>query len=116
MFTSGDTALDLLTLDDNCCDSASMIINWRIEFENTTHPITGDPIIHPNIFGTGQPSKYVDPVSGLPADIYLWGDGVFFSTVVHRIFYQVEDCNGNVSKEFSEVITITPRPKIEKLN
>ena len=109
-FTSGDTALDLLTLDDNCCDSASMTINWRIEFEDTPDPlVAGNTISHPDITGTGQPSTH-------GSVIYLWGDGVFFSTVEHHIFYWVEDCHGNVSKEQSEVIRITPRPKIVKMN
>ncbi len=108
-FAAGEDDLDITNLSDNCCDPATMTIHWEIKFSDTYDPITGDPVSHPDITGTGQPSTH-------GSVIYLWGDGVFFSTVEHHIFYWVEDCNGNVSEEFSEEITITPRPKIEKMN
>ncbi len=114
---AGDTDLDLTSLTDNCCDSLSMINNlqWRIEFADTPDPITGAAVSHPNITGEGQPSEYIDPVSGVAADIYLWGDGVTFSTVTHSIFYWIEDCNGNpITEELRKDITITPRPQVIK--
>uniref|UniRef100_UPI003216F304 HYR domain-containing protein n=1 Tax=uncultured Draconibacterium sp. TaxID=1573823 RepID=UPI003216F304 len=113
---AGDTALDLLTLSDNCCDSTEMILKWRIEFTDVPDPLnpTGPYLTHPDITGTGQPSVYLDPVTGFPTDIYLWGDGVTYTTVVHHIFYRVVDCNGNTSEEVMEEIRITPRPEIRK--
>nr|WP_319511266.1 HYR domain-containing protein [uncultured Draconibacterium sp.] len=113
---AGDEYLDLLTLEDNCCDSTEMAINWRIEFSDTPNSVTGVMESHPNIEGTGQPSTYTHPVTGLPTDIYLWGDGVTFTTVVHHIYYWVTDCNGNTTEEVMEEITITPRPQIIKQN
>jgi hypothetical protein len=117
-FKAGDVGLDLTVLDDNCCGTASLTVNWRIEFAPVPDPLnpTGPAIINANIAGTGQPSEYVDPLSGLPADIYLWGDGVTFTTVTHSIFYWVEDCHGNKSDEQREEINITPRPQIIKMN
>jgi len=109
-YFAGDTLLDLITLEDNCCDSVDMIINWRIEFTPTHNPLTLLPdITYPNLSGTGQPSMY-------GSDILFPGDGVYFSDVVHHIFYWVEDCNGNTTEEQMEEITITPRPRIIKLN
>ncbi|WP_163325606.1 HYR domain-containing protein, partial [Draconibacterium mangrovi] len=113
---AGDTDLDLTSLTDNCCDSLSMITNlqWRIEFADTPDPVTGAAVSHPDVTGTGQPSKYED-AGGIPQDIYLWGDGVTFSTVTHSIFYWIEDCNGNpITEELRKDITITPRPQVIK--
>jgi hypothetical protein len=116
-FSAGDTSLDLIVLDDNCCSTASMTINWRIEFTDVPDPINPPAMIsHPDITGTGQPSDYIDPVSGLPANIYMWGDGVNFTPVTHSIFYWVEDCHGNTTGEQRGEINITPRPKIIKMN
>ncbi|WP_172594388.1 HYR domain-containing protein [Mariniphaga sediminis] len=107
---AGDTSLDLLSLEDNCCDSVDMIINWRIDFSNTPDPQNaGVEISHGSISGTGQPSAY-------GSDIQLWGDGVLFSDITHTITFWVEDCNGNVSQEQTESIVITPRPQIIKQN
>ena len=109
-FISGDTSLDLLTLEDNCCDSTEMTINWRIEFTPTPNPLTAAPdITYPDINGTGQPSIY-------GANILMPGDGVYFNDVVHHIYYWVTDCNGNATEEVMEEITITPRPQIIKQN
>ncbi len=109
-FISGDTSLDLLTLEDNCCDSTEMTINWRIEFTPTPNPLTAAPdITYPDITGTGQPSIY-------GANILMPGDGVYFNDVVHHIYYWVTDCNGNATEEVMEEITITPRPQIIKQN
>jgi hypothetical protein len=112
----GDTYLDLTSLEDNCCDSVDMIVNWRIEFSPTPDPITGVAVSHPDVSGQGQPSEYVHPVTGLPTDIELWGDGVLFDPVVHHIYYRVEDCNGNTTPEVMREITITPRPEVRKQN
>ncbi|MCK3685486.1 HYR domain-containing protein, partial [Maribellus sp. YY47] len=111
---AGDTSLDLTSLEDNCCDSLSMVskLQWRIEFADTPDPLTGVAVSHADITGTGQPSTYTE--GGIPTDIYLWGDGVTFSTVTHHIFYWVEDCNGNPSGEIMREITITPRPQVIK--
>ena len=108
---SGDTSLDLLTLEDNCCDSLSMVdgIHWTIDFAPTPDPFTGAAVNHPSISGQGQPSTY-------GSEILLWGDGVFFMNALHTITYWVEDCNGNISDEKVESITITPRPEVMKQN
>jgi hypothetical protein len=108
---SGDTALDLTDLDDNCCDPADLIINWRIDFTNVPDPLnpSGPALSHPSISGTGQPSTY-------GADILLWGDGVNFVNVAHTITYWVEDCHNNMSAEQTGAIVITPRPQIIKMN
>ena len=118
LFEIGDTSLDLLSLEDNCCDSVDMTIHWRIEFSNTPDPLnpTGPYLTHPDIEGTGQPSTYINPVTGFAKDIELWGDGVFFTEVVHHIYYWVEDCNGKMSETIDEEIKITPRPEIIKTN
>ncbi len=106
---AGDTFLDLTSLEDNCCDSLSMVdnIHWRIDFQNTIDPITGATIVNDPIIGTGQPSTY-------GSDIQLWGDGVNYTTLIHTITYWVEDCHGNVSEELVNEIKITPRPQIIK--
>ena len=112
---AGDTFLDLTSLEDNCCDSLSMINNlqWRIEFQDTYDSATGAVVSHPNISGQGQPSEYPDPVTGIAADIYLWGDGVYFTTVTHSIFYWIVECNGNaITVELRKDINITPHPQV----
>jgi hypothetical protein len=108
---AGETYLDLTSLEDNCCDSLSMVDNlqWRIDFVNTIDPISGATIVNPPVSGTGQPSTY-------GSNIQLWGDGVDYTTLVHTITYWVTDCNGNLSEEIVRTITITPRPKIIKMN
>nr|WP_319998671.1 HYR domain-containing protein [uncultured Draconibacterium sp.] len=110
-FYAGDTYLDLTSLEDNCCDSLSMVnsLSWTITFQNSINPIDGTTIVNPPVSGTGQPSTY-------GADIKLWGDGVDYTAVTHTITYQVTDCNGNVSEEIERAITITPRPHIIKQN
>ncbi|WP_074780397.1 HYR domain-containing protein [Draconibacterium orientale] len=111
-----DTSLDLTSLKDNCCDSTEMTIHWRIEFSDTPDPNDGTSISHDAISGTGQPSTYVHPTTDVPTDIYLWGDGVTFQPVEHRIYYWVIDCNGNQSETVEKTITILPRPQIIKMN
>ena len=112
-FFAGDTILDITDMYDDCCDVDDLTIYWRIDFSDTPHPqIDGDWVPHDTIWGTGQPSTY--EVGGIPKDIYLWGDGVFFNTVTHHITYWVEDCNGNISDEKTEEIVITPRPQVIK--
>jgi hypothetical protein len=109
-FTKGSTLLDLTDQNDNCCNAASLIINWRIDFVNVPNPLnpSGPLLSHPSISGTGQPSTYA-------SDIYLWGDGVNFAIVQHTITYWVEDCHGNISANKAGAITINPRPKITKV-
>ncbi len=111
-FEAGDTSLDLLSLEDNCCDSTDMTIYWEIIFSDTPDPLdpTGLAMMsHDTISGTGQPSTY-------SADIKLWGDGVHFTEVTHSIRYWIEDCNGSVSDPITKLIVVTPRPQIIKLN
>ncbi len=110
---AGETFLDVLTVDDNCCDSGDLTIHWRIDFSDIPDPLTGISVSHPSITGTGQPSSYQE--GGIPTDIHLWGDGVTFQEVVHHIYYWVEDCNGNTSDVVMEEIKITPRPQIIKV-
>ncbi|WP_297085586.1 HYR domain-containing protein [uncultured Draconibacterium sp.] len=115
---AGDTFLDLTSLEDNCCDSIDMVdrIHWCIAFSDTPDPDNGTPVSHDTICGTGQPSMYTDPVTGNPADIYLWGDGVTFQEVTHTITYWVEDCQNpsNHTEEYTTTIVITPRPQVIK--
>ena len=117
-FKAGNITLDLTDLDDNCCGTASLTVNWRIKFTDVPNPLNpaGPALTHADIIGTGQPSDYIDAVSGLPADIYMWGDGVNFTTVTHSIYYWVEDCHGNTSEEQRGEINVTPRPEIIKMN
>ncbi|MDD2306717.1 MAG: G8 domain-containing protein [Prolixibacteraceae bacterium] len=116
-FKSGDTSLDLTLLNDNCCGTASTTINWRIDFTNVPDPINPPATLsHPSISGTGQPSTYIDPVSGLAADIYFWGDGVNYSVVTHYITYWMVDCHNNKSADQIKEIIISPRPEIIKMN
>ncbi len=109
-FPSGDTSLDLLTLEDNCCDSVDMDIYWEIVFSDTPDP--SDPtgatmMTHDTLRGTGQPSTY-------GSDILLWGDGITFTEVTHEITYWVVDCNDNISQRSTRTIVITPRPEVIK--
>jgi hypothetical protein len=112
---AGDTSLDLTSLEDNCCDSVDMIINWQIDFSDTPDPQNaGGWISHGSITGTGLPSEYDEDNDGVTDPILLWGDGVQFNDVTHTITYWVEDCNGNISDEYTGLIVITPRPQITK--
>ncbi|MGQ8338926.1 HYR domain-containing protein [Sunxiuqinia sp. A32] len=106
-FKSGNTALDLTDISDNCCAEADMTINWRIDFTDTPDPSnpSGPALTHSPISGSGQLSTY-------GSDIPLWGDGVNFTTITHYITYWIEDCNGNTSEEIIKPITITPRPQV----
>lgn len=111
-FISGNTLLDLTDLDDNCCDSLSMVnnIEWTIDFADTPDPDgpAGKMMDNGTISGTGQPSSRL-------ADMFFPGDGVLFDPVVHTISYTLTDCNGNESDPVATTITVNPRPKIEKL-
>jgi len=99
--------------EDNCCADNSLIIHWRIVFAPTPNPATvaHEPITKPAITGqVGQPSAY--------GDIQFPGDGVTFTDIVHRIYYWLEDCNGNPTGSPNEQfvnITISPRPNIMKV-
>jgi len=126
-FNVGNTSLDLTDVLDNCCspidpndptDPEYLTINWQIDFAIVPDPLNPPAMLpqYPSISGTGQPSTYKDPITGLSADIYLWGDGVNFTVVQHQITYWVEDCHGNKSDPQFGLINITPRPKIIKMN
>jgi len=117
LLTSTGKFLDLdpiiNSFDDNCCADNSLKIHWRIVFAPTPNPATvaHELITKPAITGqTGQPSAY--------GDILFPGDGVTFTDVVHRIYYWLEDCNGNpkgIPNEQFVNITIKPRPNIMKV-
>gem|GEM_PF-2138405 len=112
-FEAGNTALDLTDLQDNCCDSLSMVdnISWTINFADTPDPDgpVGTMMSNGSISSSGQPSEY--------GQILFPGDGVEFNTVTHTITYTLEDCHGNVSTPpVTEYIYITPRPEIIKQN
>ena len=101
IFKKDDTQFDLdpYKFADNCCVSNSLFplnIRWTIDF------ITGQS----SVSGTGQPSKY-------GSDISLWGDGVTFNPVVHKITWWIKDCSGNESLPLTRNITINPRPKVQ---
>jgi hypothetical protein len=100
---AGTTNLDLSQISDNCAcpDEEEMVIDWIITFDvDTPYGYGGTTLT-----GTGQPSLN---------DIYLWGDGVNFSTLIHTITYTLTDCNGNIRDLAPVNITITPRPQIIK--
>jgi hypothetical protein len=96
---------------DNCCAVGDLKLHWRIVFSPIPNPadpahapITKAPITDQ----IGQPSAY-------PVDIEFPGDGVNFSDITHKIYYWLEDCNGNISAEQTLTITIKPRPNILKM-
>ena len=104
---NSDTSLDLnvTNLTDNCCPGT---ITWTITFRAVPDPASpGNTITYLPVSGSGQPSAY-------PSNIQLWGDGVNYIDVVHRIDYTVTDCHGN-STPVTRNITIKPRPKIVKM-
>lgn len=115
---STDLDLDMSNYADNCCAvDDTWSLRWQIDFVDVPDPLVeGATISHGPITGNGQPSTYVNPVTGNPVDIYLWGDGVYFTTKIHTITYWITDCNGNESQEIVKEIRITPRPQITKEN
>ena len=111
LFESGNTSLDidLGTFVDNCCViSDGYSIRWEIDFD-------GNDPSEPTISGNGQPSTYLNPNTGLPGDILLWGDGVNFQSRVHTITYWITDCHGNESAPIQTTITVSPRPELIKV-
>ncbi len=99
IFGANNPLLDITGLTDNCCGTASMTINWRIDFDG------GTPA---SITGTGQLSSY-------GSDIQFPGDTAPYDTdLVHTITYWVVDCHGNTSPTQTQNITIKPRPNIIK--
>ena len=99
---STDLNLNLATVADNCAQTCTYEIRWRIDFHDGTSLPAG-----PATFLTGQPSAY-------GADIVLPGSSN--SSLEHHITYWVVDCHGNVSAPGTSKITISPRPEIIKLN
>jgi hypothetical protein len=110
-FEADNIILNLTDHADNCCDLADLTVSWTITFTDVPDPLnpTGPLLHHDPISGTGQPSTY-------GSDILMWGDGVNFSTITHKITYWVEDCHGNTSEPQEGKINVTPRPKILKMN
>ncbi len=111
IFEIGNDTLDinLATYSDNCCTIADAYsIRWLIEFE-------GNDGSEQDIVGTGQPSTYIDGVTGNPIDLLLWGDGVNFQDRIHHITYWMTDCNGNESLPVVREIIIKPRPQLIKV-
>jgi hypothetical protein len=112
LFKAGNTRLDLdpalQNFNDNCCADNNLEIHWRIDFTDTPNPSPPPAMLtHTSISGTGQPSAY-------GADIQFPGDGVNFTSIIHKITYWLVDCNGNKSEERVADITIKPRPQIIK--
>jgi hypothetical protein len=110
MFRKGSTQLDLdpvaNNFSDNCCATNLLEIHWRIDFTDTPNPTPPPTMLtHTSINGTGQPSAYI-------SDIKLPGDGVHFTSIVHKITYWLIDCNGNKSEDIVVNITINPRPEM----
>jgi uncharacterized repeat protein (TIGR01451 family) len=103
---AGSDELDLLDLDDNCCELNELNISWIISFS------TG----HPAITGTGQPSTYDPDNNGTPDPIRIWGTPANIN-VTHTITYTVTDCNGNPNPAVPVIrnILIRPRPEVIKL-
>lgn len=95
----GDTRLDISGLTDNCCGTASLTINWRIDFSGGG-----------SISGTGQLSKYGSDIT-FPGDSTLPYD----TDLVHTITYWVVDCHGNTSPTQTQNIVIKPRPDVKKV-
>ncbi|GAP69379.1 protein containing PKD repeat [Bacteroidales bacterium 6E] len=100
---AGSTLLDLTGLTDNCeCEeSDELLIEWEITFDDETPYGYGGT----TQTGTGQPSDI---------DLYLWGDGINYTTLIHTIRYIVIDCNGVSSSPAEVNITVKPRPQIIK--
>jgi hypothetical protein len=110
LFRKGSTQLDLdpvaNNFSDNCCATNLLEIHWRIDFTDTPNPTPPPTMLtHTSINGTGQPSAYI-------SDIKLPGDGVHFTSIVHKITYWLIDCNGNKSEDIVVNITINPRPEM----
>ncbi|MFA6129052.1 MAG: HYR domain-containing protein [Bacteroidales bacterium] len=113
-FLSASTSLnldpDLYNFNDNCCADNQLVLHWRIDFSNTPNPAAPPAwLTFAPIEGTGQPSDF-------GSDIQFPGDGVTFLPVIHTITYWLVDCNNNISDVKVMNITITPRPRLIKLN
>jgi len=100
IFVKTNPLLDITGLTDNCCGTASMTINWRIDFDG------GTPA---SITGTGQLSTYGSNIQ-FPGDLAPYNNDL-----VHKITYWVVDCHGNTSPTQTQNITIKPRPNLVKL-
>jgi hypothetical protein len=101
---NGTTELDIINIDDNCCEEDEMTILWTINFSNGYPPVSG----------TGQPSEYDPDNNGIPDPIMLWGT-TDYTYVLHTITYVLTDCNGNSSLPVTENITMVPRPNVIKI-
>lgn len=112
-FDEGDIWLDIDIPDfsDNCdlTTCAPYKVRWRIAFNDGS----GYPTNDPNDYVDGQPSAVNLPDPG--NYIRFPGDGILFQDVEHTIYYQIIDCNNNVSAGQGRLITIKPRPKITQM-
>jgi hypothetical protein len=98
--------LDLIEADfkDNCCTSG-FIVRWQIT--NVDGTALSAPL--DQVFD-GQPSEFIAAGN----EIKLIGSAD--SDVIYMLHYWLEDCNSNTSDDKEVKITITPRPKIIKMN
>lgn len=101
-FIAGSTTFDLdpAGFTDNCSLACAPEIRWHIDFS--------DGIMLPALpsqYFTGQPSLYGSNIQ-FP--------GAISNDLIHKISYQLVDCNGNVSPVYEVNITITPRPNVIK--
>ncbi len=102
-FPTGYTDLDITNISDNCCSTNT--ITWTI-----TPSSNGQ-----NISGTGQPSATLAGKK-LWLDVATSNPKASYTEKIYTITYKVTDCNSNESEEKHTTITITPRPKITKMN
>ncbi len=98
------TILDITDISSNCCTTGNTI-SWKI-----TPTSNGQ-----SLSGTGQPSAslvgkklWLNVATSNPKSSY--------TEKKYTITYKVTDCNGNESAEKSTIITIKPRPKINRVN
>ncbi|MBK7171934.1 MAG: HYR domain-containing protein [Bacteroidales bacterium] len=101
-FIAGSTTfdLDISAITDNCSLGCTPEIRWHIDFaDGSILPAL------PSLYFTGQPSTY-------SSDIQF--PGILTGNLIHKISYQVVDCNGNASAIYEVNITITPRPNVIK--
>lgn len=103
-FVSGKIDLDLVTatFTDNCPNTCGFEIRWHIDFED----------------GSTLPAA---PATYLTGQISTYGSNILFpgkvtGDAVHKVSYQIVDCNGNISDEQSVFVTVKPRPNVIKLN
>ncbi len=97
------TMLDITDVNSECCPTGNTI-SWKITPQSNGQTLSG----------IGQPSAslvgkklWLNIASSNPKSSY--------TEKQYTIIYKVTDCNGNESNEKSTIITIKPRPKIERI-